>query len=246
MPEPDQILEQITRVLAGGGDLNGLRLLITAGPTQEAIDPVRYLSNHSSGKMGYALAARALARGAQVTLISGPTGLPPPSRARVIPVVTAEEMVAAAVAEFEACAAVISAAAIADFRPAQIAARKLKRRGRASISLELEATPDLLATLAERRQQQLLVGFAAETNDLETEARAKLERKGLDLIVANDVTQPGAGFASDSNAVILITRDRCEPVPLMDKHAIADRVLDVIVRLRNGASGAGAAESGRR
>lgn len=232
LPTTEVILAHVERCLVRRRDFAGLRLLVTAGPTREAIDPVRYISNHSTGRMGFALAERAVARGATLTLVTGPTCLTPPRGANVIAVETAQQMVAAAMDAFDDCDVVISAAALADYRPKKAAAQKLKKQGRASICVELEGTPDLLTCLAARRQRQLLVGFAAETNDVEKHAREKLKRKRLDLIVANDVTQPGAGFGVDTNIVTLITEDQSESLPLMSKHGVADRVLDTVLTMR--------------
>jgi phosphopantothenoylcysteine decarboxylase/phosphopantothenate--cysteine ligase len=206
--------------------------LLSAGPTQEPIDPVRYLSNRSSGKMGYAIAEAARKRGADVILVSGPTSLPPPRGVEVIPVETAEEMTKQLSSRFTWSTVVIMAAAVADFRPKQVAPQKLKKRGRRSATLELEQTIDILSTLSGQRTTQVLVGFAAETRDLLPQARAKLASKGLDLIVANDVSKAGAGFGSDFNAATLIDRDgRTTDIPLKSKRDLANDILDAAGRL---------------
>lgn len=244
MEEPERILEEVRCLLHPVKDLKGRRILVTAGPTREPLDPVRFLTNRSSGKMGYALARMARYRGAEVILVSGPTHLEPPAGVEVVAVETAEQMRAACQERLPAVDAVIMAAAVADFRPAAPAASKIKkeqlkdqaRSGQdGALTLELVPTPDILKALAERRRAgQVLVGFAAETEDLESFARRKLQQKGVDLIVANDVTRPGAGFEVDTNAALLLGADgtRLE-VPLVPKEVLADRILDwVAARLR--------------
>lgn len=232
MAGEDRILDAVRAVLTPKRDWQGQRILLSAGPTQEPIDPVRYLSNRSSGKMGYAIAEAARKRGAEVILVSGPTSLPPPSGVEVIPVETAEEMLKQLSSRLSWSTVVVMAAAVADFRPRQVAAQKLKKQGRRSATLELEQTTDILSTISGQRTTQLVIGFAAETHDLLPHARAKLESKGLDLIVANDVTRPGAGFGSDFNAATLIDRDgRTTDIPLKSKRELADDILDAIRRL---------------
>lgn len=221
------ILETIQTALVPRRDWLGHRILVSAGPTQEPIDPVRFISNRSSGKMGYALAEAARARGAQVTLVSGPTALSTPSGVEVVAVNTAEEMTKALCTRLSWSTVVIMAAAVADYRPVQVAGHKIKKQAQADQTLHLEQTPDILATLATQRSNQLLIGFAAETQDLVAQARKKLTAKNLDLIVANDVTSEGAGFGSDQNAATLIDRDgRTTEFPLMAKRQLADRILD--------------------
>ncbi len=208
-----------------------MHILVTAGPTREPIDPVRFISNRSTGKMGYALAAAAVRRGHTVTLVSGPVSLTPPAGAAVVPVVTAEEMCAAVLHALPACDALIMAAAVADWRPRTVAARKLKKRDMQP-TLELERTPDILiAVRAVRRDDQTIVGFAAETGDPEAEARRKLIDKGLDLIVANDISEPGSGFGTDTNRVTLITDADRERLPLQSKDDAADAVIVRVERL---------------
>jgi phosphopantothenoylcysteine decarboxylase/phosphopantothenate--cysteine ligase len=231
--EESVILGAISGKLAARQDWAGERVLVSAGPTQEAIDPVRFISNRSSGKMGYAVARAAVERGAEVVLVSGPTALAPPAGVELVPVVTAEEMAKALTLRFDWATVLVMAAAVADFRPRRPAARKVKKAADPWRSLDLEPTTDILATLSQKRTSQVLVGFAAETDELLPHARMKLERKGLDLIVANDVTIEGAGFGSDSNAAVLLDRlGRETAVPLMPKRALADRILDVALELR--------------
>ncbi len=229
---PEDIVEEVLRALAPQ-DLAGARVLVSAGPTQEPVDPVRYLSNRSSGKMGYALARVARRRGAEVTLVSGPTPLAPPPGVRVVAVSTAREMASAVDAAFRAADAVLMCAAVADYGVRRPLARKLKK-GAAPLALELERTPDILGGLAPRKGRRLLVGFAAETHDVVEEARRKLGAKRLDLIVANDVTAPGAGFGTDTNAVRLLdARGLDEALPVLPKEEVAARILDwVAARLR--------------
>jgi phosphopantothenoylcysteine decarboxylase/phosphopantothenate--cysteine ligase len=232
MAGEDRILDAVRAVLTPKRDWQSQRILLSAGPTQEPIDPVRYLSNRSSGKMGYAIAEAARKRGAEVILVSGPTSLPAPSGVEVIPVETAEEMLKQLSSRLSWSTVVVMAAAVADFRPRQIAPQKLKKQGRRSATLELEQTTDILSTISGQRTTQLLIGFAAETHDLLPNARAKLASKGLDLIVANDVTRPGAGFGSDFNAATLIDRDgHTTDIPLKSKRELADDILDAIRRL---------------
>ncbi|MZP29044.1 bifunctional phosphopantothenoylcysteine decarboxylase/phosphopantothenate--cysteine ligase CoaBC [Heliobacterium undosum] len=216
---------------AGCSELAGCRVLITAGGTREPIDPVRYISNRSSGKMGYALAREALRRGAEVILVTTPTGLPLPEGAEVVPVESAEEMYEAVTSRFDAVGVVIKAAAVADYRPAAPAEQKMKKQAD-RLFLELVRTPDILAELGRRKQGQVLVGFAAETNDLETHALDKLRRKNLDLMVANDVTQPGAGFGVDTNIVTLFdSLGGKEKLDLMTKEEVACRIFDRVIQI---------------
>ena len=231
LAEPDDIVEEILRVLAPQ-DLAGERVLVSAGPTQEAIDPVRYLSNRSSGKMGYAIARVARRRGAEVTLVTGPTALRPPAGVQVVSVTTAEEMARAVQAAFASATVVIMGAAVADYRPRRTLDRKLKKAGQ-PLTLDLEANPDILRRLSTRKGRRLLVGFAAETNDLVSEARRKLADKRLDLIVGNDVTAPGAAFGGDTNVVHLIdAAGQEEALPVLAKEEVAERVLDWVAAHR--------------
>jgi phosphopantothenoylcysteine decarboxylase/phosphopantothenate--cysteine ligase len=227
LAEESRILDAIQTTLIPRRDWLGHRVLISAGPTQEAIDPVRFISNRSSGKMGYALAEAAQARGAQVILVSGPTALPPPRGIEVVTVETAEEMGKALATRLAWSTVVVMAAAVADFRPKKRAARKMKKQGHGEPRLELERTPDILASLAAQRTGQLLVGFAAETHDLVPHATQKLKAKGLDLIVANDVTTAGGGFGSEQNAATLIDRlGKVTDLSMRSKRRLADDILD--------------------
>jgi len=215
-----------------------MRILITAGPTREHLDPVRFLSNRSTGKMGFALAGQAAARGHSVTLVSGPVALDTPSGVRRVDVVSARDMLAAVRGELDASEALIMCAAVADWRPKHASAVKLKKREMSAV-LELEANPDILLAIAPHKGKRIFVGFAAETGDPLAEARRKLAGKGLDLLVANDVSQPDAGFAVDTNRVTLLAPG-CEPerLPLMSKTAVADRILDrlqLLAETRRGA-----------
>lgn len=228
----EAIVQAVVERLSRAADLAGRRVVVTAGPTREAIDPVRFISNRSSGKMGYAIAEAAARRGAEVTLISGPVSLHAPAGATRIDVTTTEEMLEASRAAFAACDLFVSAAAPADFAPAAVAGRKIKKRAGNPLALTLRETPDILRALAQEKQRQIVVGFAAETNDLLENARAKMDPKGLDLLVANDVTAPGAGFEVDTNLVTLLWPDgRCESLPLLPKREVADRLLDAALAL---------------
>ena len=227
LAEESRILGAIHAALAPQRDWLGHRLLVSAGPTQEPIDPVRFISNRSSGKMGYAIAEAAQARGALVVLVSGPTALPTPKGVEVVSVATAEEMTEALSARLVWSTAVIMAAAVTDFRPKHPAPQKIKKQGQTDQTLALERTTDILASLSAQRTTQLMVGFAAETSDLIAHAKDKLTMKGLDLIVANDVTAEGAGFGSDQNAATLIDRQgTMTELPLMPKRALADAILN--------------------
>ncbi|MFO0705479.1 MAG: bifunctional phosphopantothenoylcysteine decarboxylase/phosphopantothenate--cysteine ligase CoaBC [Nitrospira sp.] len=225
-----RILEAIDHALMPVRDLKGHRILVSAGPTQEPIDPVRYISNRSSGKMGYALAEAARQRGAQVTLVTGPTALTPLPGIRTIPVTTAQEMATAMADQFGWATIVIMAAAVADFRPKSPAPHKIKKGTQPVGAIELESAPDILSMLSARRTSQLLVGFAAETQHLLPHAQTKLAAKGLDLIVANDVTQAGAGFGSDQNAAVVLTRTGVSRTfDLRPKAQLAHDILTAIV-----------------
>lgn len=232
MPEPSAVVGEAVRILAGRQDLQGVKVLVTAGPTREPLDPVRFISNPSSGKMGYALAEEARDRGADVVLVSGPTALEPPAGVRVVRVDTAEEMREAVLREFPDTRVVIKAAAVSDYRPAAVAPEKIKKE-RETITVELVRNPDILQELGERKGDRILVGFAAETHDLLRHAREKMARKHLDLVVANDVTRPGAGFAVDTNLTRILAPDgSVEELPLLSKREVArylwDRVVDLL------------------
>lgn len=234
MAEPAEIVAALREALGGTGDLAGRRVVVTAGGTQEPIDPVRFIGNRSSGKMGYALAEAARDRGAQVRLISGATTAPVPSGVDLIRVETALQLKDAVTAAAGEADAIVMAAAVADYRVAQIADHKLKRTGD-DLVLRLIPNPDIVAGLKDF--PLVKVGFAAETDDLLDNARAKLHKKGLDLIVANDVTAPGSGFGTDTNQVVLIDERGAESLPLLSKREVADRVLDRVVSLLAGREG---------
>jgi phosphopantothenoylcysteine decarboxylase/phosphopantothenate--cysteine ligase len=232
LPEPAEILEQ-ARILLSQQDLSGLRILITAGPTVEPIDPVRYITNRSSGKMGYALAGAARRRGADVMLVSGPTDLKPPVDVNFLGVKTAEEMKRAVLDASEQYDVIIKAAAVSDYRPREKAVQKMKKQ-KETQSIELVRNPDILAELGEKRGNSrcVLVGFSAETEDLLANATEKLRQKNLDMIVANDVSREDAGFESDTNLVKVIYRDGgIEEFPLMTKEEVADQLLERIREL---------------
>jgi phosphopantothenoylcysteine decarboxylase / phosphopantothenate---cysteine ligase len=233
LPEPENILEEMRRLLRKK-DLADERFLITAGPNREPIDPVRYLSNRSSGKMGYALARAGLNRGAAVTLVSGPTALEPPVGARLISVTTAAEMRRAVLEEFPNCTAVIMAAAVSDYRPSESSRSKMKK-GKGPWELRLEPNPDILKEIGAMKNGKLLVGFAAETDDLAANAKKKLREKNLDMIVANDITQEGSGFDGDTNiATIVDYSGASRALPLMTKNELADQILDHLLSLKSG------------
>ena len=226
----EAIVAAVMQTLGAAQDLAGETILITAGPTREKIDPVRYITNRSSGRMGYALAEAALRRGAHVLLVSGPTNIMPPGAAQFTRVSTADEMREVVLKLLPQATIVIKTAAVSDYRPKAIAPQKLKRTG--PTTLELEPTADILAELTTRKTNQLIVGFAAETQDVLENARKKLARKSLDAIVVNDVSQEGIGFDSDRNAVHILTHDEVVEVPETTKWDVAQRVLDQVVKLR--------------
>jgi phosphopantothenoylcysteine decarboxylase/phosphopantothenate--cysteine ligase len=232
LPEIAEIVEAAERLLWPQHDLAGEHVLVTAGPTREPLDPVRYLSNRSSGRMGYALATQAVRRGAQVTLVTGPTHLPPPSGIRVIPVQTALEMRDAVLHAAGSATIVIKAAAVADYRPGRLATEKMASK-QAGLRLELEPTPDILRELGAQKGGRFLVGFAAETHDLREHAQAKLLAKGADLIVANDVSRTDIGFDAADNEVVLLDRwGGVVALPRRSKGEVADLILDRIQELR--------------
>jgi len=230
LAETETIVGAVMRALGASQDLSGETVLITAGPTREKIDPVRYLTNRSSGRMGYALAEAALRRGARVLLVSGPTSITPPGAAEVTRVESAEEMRDAVLRQLPQTSIVIKTAAVSDYRPKVASGQKIKRKG--PMSLELEATPDILKELSSKKGTQIIVGFAAETENVLENARQKLVAKNLDAIVVNDVSRDGVGFDSDRNAVTIISSDEVVEVPETTKWEVAQRVLDQIVRLR--------------
>ncbi len=227
-----RIVEAVEALLIPQADWLGQRVLVSAGPTLEAIDPVRFISNRSSGKMGYAIAEAARDRGADVVLVTGPTALVPPAGVEVLSVTSAQEMADSLCRHFAWATVVVMAAAVADFRPREQAVQKMKKQGRMSLTLDLEAAPDILAMLSAQRTTQVLVGFAAETEDVIAHAMAKLVGKGLDAIVANDVTKEGAGFGSDDNAAVVLARGgRRKEFGLMSKRRLADQILTEVRNL---------------
>ncbi|MDR2862185.1 MAG: bifunctional phosphopantothenoylcysteine decarboxylase/phosphopantothenate--cysteine ligase CoaBC [Syntrophobacterales bacterium] len=231
LAEIPEIMEAMETALTDK-DLCGEHILITAGPTQEPFDPVRFISNHSSGKMGYALAAMAKRRGAQVTLISGPSSLPPPSGAEFIPVLTALDMRDAVMSNLNKATVVIKAAAVADYRPITVSPSKIKK-GADSLIMELVRNPDIIAEIGKEKGNRLLVGFAMESENLIENAREKLEKKNMDMIVANDLTQEGAGFQTDTNIIKILYRNgRLEELPIMNKKDVANHILDRIRALK--------------
>ena len=230
LAENEAIVEAVLEALGAAQDLAGETVLVSAGPTREKLDPVRYLTNRSSGRMGYAIADAAQRRGARVLLVSGPTAIAPPPAAELTRIETAEEMRAAVLKLLPESTIVIKTAAVADFRPKAAAGQKIKRKG--PMTLELEPTADILAELARHKTGQVIVGFAAETENVLENARKKLAAKSLDAIVSNDVSREGVGFDSDRNAVTIITNDEVIEVPETSKAEVARRLLDVVVRLR--------------
>ena len=230
MADNEDIIDELEALLSVK-DFSGKSVLVTAGPTREKIDPVRYISNPSSGKMGYAIARAFRLRGARVTLVSGPAAIAPPRGVRVVPVETAEQMRAAVGKYFTNASIVVKAAAVGDYRPRTAAARKIKKTD-AALELRLERTRDILAELGKKKGQKILVGFAAETDNVKSNALEKLKKKNLDLMVANDVSKPGIGFGSDTNEVQLIFRDgRVETLSARPKEEIAHAILDRILSL---------------
>jgi phosphopantothenoylcysteine decarboxylase / phosphopantothenate---cysteine ligase len=230
LAENEAIVAAVMEALGAAQDLAGETVLVTAGPTREKIDPVRYLTNRSSGRMGYAIAEAALRRGARVLLVSGPTAITPPGAAELTPVETAEEMLAAVLKFLPEATVVIKTAAVADFRPKAAARQKIKRKG--EMTLELQPTADILGEVARRKTSQVVVGFAAETENVLENARKKLASKSLDAIVVNDVSRAGVGFDSDRNAVTIISQSEVVEVPETSKWEVAQRVLDQVVKLR--------------
>lgn len=234
MPDPEVLLEYVYRACAFTGekkDMEGLKVLVTAGPTQEAVDPVRYITNHSSGKMGYSIARMCMLRGASVTLVTGKTAIRAPMFVDVVPVVSAKEMYDAVVSRSEEMDIIIKAAAVADYRPRHVAEEKVKK-GDGQMVIELERTDDILADLGSRKRDgQFLCGFSMETERMIENSRKKLVRKNLDMIAANNLKVQGAGFETDTNIVTLIGKDFQEELPMMDKGQVASCLLDKILEL---------------
>ena len=231
MPEPETLLAYIEKEIAREKDLQGKKILVTAGPTQEAIDPVRYITNHSSGKMGYAIAKAAMLRGAEVTLVSGRTAIETPLFVNVVPIVTAKDMFEAVTGISNEQDIIIKAAAVADYRPAVVSSEKVKKK-EGQMSIELERTDDILKYLGEnKREGQFLCGFSMETQNMISNSRAKLEKKNLDMVAANNVKEAGAGFQGDTNVLTLITQKEETSLPLMSKEDAANKLLDKILEL---------------
>ena len=231
MPEPETLLEYILRETAFEKDLSGKKVLVTAGPTQEAIDPVRCLTNHSSGKMGYAIAKMAMLRGAEVTLVSGPTAIEPPLFVKVLALTSARDMFEAVTGVSDQQDIIIKAAAVADYRPKQVSEDKVKKKDD-QVSIELERTDDILKYLGQHKKDgQFLCGFSMETKNMIGNSRAKLEKKNLDMVAANNLKVEGAGFQGDTNVLTLITQDEEVSLPLMSKEDAALKILDKIISL---------------
>ena len=232
LPDPEKIVEEIERLLKKK-DLSGEKLLITAGPNREPLDPVRYISNRSSGKMGYALARAGARRGAEVVLVSGPTVLEPPAVARLISVITAADMREAILKEYGQCTAVIMAAAVSDYHAAAVAEKKIKR-GKGPIELRLEPNPDILKELGNNKEGKWLIGFAAETEDLTANAQKKLRDKNLDMVVANNIAETGSGFDGDTNIATIVDRSgAARSLPMMSKDELADQIYDHFLALKS-------------
>ena len=230
---PERLLEACIHTAAHEKDMTGMKVLVTAGPTREALDPVRFLTNHSSGKMGYAIAKAAARRGADVTLVSGKVDLPKPAYINVVDIVSAQDMYDAVMANSESADIIIKAAAVADYRPATVADNKIKKSDD-DLSIPLERTKDILKTLGENKKDgQFLCGFSMETENMIENSKAKLIKKGLDMIAANNVKVEGAGFGTDTNILTLITKDDQKELPIMSKDEAADALLDAILKARS-------------
>lgn len=230
LPSEEELVDYVVRELAFPKDLAGKKILVTAGPTQESIDPVRYITNHSTGKMGYALAKMAMLRGAEVTLVSGRTALEPPRFVEVVPVVSAEDMYQAVTTRAKEQDIIIKAAAVADYRPATVAEEKIKKTEDAA-SIKLERTRDILAALGEDKGKTCLCGFSMETENMLENSRKKLKKKNLDMIVANNLKVEGAGFGTDTNVITILTEEKELELPQMSKEEAANRILDELIEL---------------
>lgn len=231
LPEPEELLQYILKHLAFPKDLAGKKVMVTAGPTQESIDPVRYLTNHSTGKMGYALARMAMLRGADVTLISGPTAIAPPPFVTVVPVTSAQDMFEAVVAHFDESDFVFKAAAVADYTPAEYSDQKVKKKD-GDLSIPLKHTQDILSYLGQRKRAgQIVCGFSMETQDMVKNSREKLQKKHLDMICANNLKVAGAGFGVDTNIITIITKSDTLELPILSKEAAANVILDQALRM---------------
>lgn len=233
LPSEETLVEYVVRELAFPKDMEGMKVLVTAGPTQEAIDPVRYITNHSTGKMGYAIAKMAMYRGAEVTLVSGPVALPKPMFIDTVPVVTAAEMYDAVMSRAGEQDIIIKAAAVADYRPANVSDEKIKKTGEAA-EIVLERTQDILAALGAQKGDTILCGFSMETEHMLENSRKKLEKKNLDLIAANNLKEQGAGFGTDTNVITLISRDGERQLELMSKEEAANQLLEELLRIKKG------------
>ena len=232
LPSEDLLLDYILREIAREKDMKGMKVLVTAGPTVEAVDPVRYITNHSTGKMGYALARACMLRGAQVTLITGPTTIPKPRFVETVPITSAKEMFDAVVERFKEQDLIIKAAAVADYRPKQTAQDKIKKQGE-HMALELERTDDILQYLGDHKKAgQFLCGFSMETKDMLENSRKKLKKKNLDMIVANNLKVKGAGFGTDTNVITMLTEREEVSLPLLTKEEAANRILDQILSMK--------------
>lgn len=232
MPEPELLLEYIIKALTPK-DMQGLKVLVTAGPTMEKIDPVRFISNHSTGKMGYAIARAAMLRGADVTLVTGKTGLMPPVNINTVNILSAADMANAVKSRADGQNIIIKAAAVADYRPKHTADEKIKKKDD-DMSIELERTEDILGFLgAHKKEGQFLCGFSMETENMEENSRRKLQKKNLDLIVANNLKEAGAGFGTDTNVVTLISKEASIQLPIMSKEEVAERLLSHILDTMN-------------
>lgn len=230
MPEPETLLKYILRTIAREKDMAGKKVLITAGPTQEKIDPVRYITNHSTGKMGYALAENAMRRGAEVTLVTGPTAIEPPMFVNVVPVISAEDMAGEVIARAPEQDIIIKAAAVADYRPVNPSDEKIKKKDDEESVITLERTQDILKYLGgHKRAEQFICGFSMETENMLENSRAKLTKKNVDMIVANNLKVKGAGFGTDTNVVTIITADDCKELDIMSKVEVANAILDEIM-----------------
>ena len=230
LPSEEEMVDYVVRELAFPKDLAGKKILVTAGPTQESIDPVRYITNHSTGKMGYALAKMAMLRGAEVTLVSGRTALEPPRFVEVVPVVSAEDMYQAVTTRAKEQDIIIKAAAVADYRPATVAEEKIKKTENAA-SIKLERTRDILAALGEDKGKTCLCGFSMETENMLENSRKKLKKKNLDMIVANNLKVEGAGFGTDTNVITILTEEKELELPQVSKEEAANRILDELIEL---------------
>lgn len=231
LPEPEELLQHILRHVALAHDLQGKKVLISAGPTQEALDPVRYLTNHSTGKMGYALARMAMLRGAEVTLVSGPTSIAPPPFVRVIPVVSAQDMFEAVTSHAVHSDFIFMAAAVADYTPEQYKDDKIKKHD-GDMQIPLKRTRDILGYLGQHRTPgQIICGFSMETRDMLENSRVKLQKKNVDMICANNLKVPGAGFGVDTNVITVISNDGIRELPLLSKEAAANAILDLSLTL---------------